>query len=325
MRNIENRRNTEQITPQQAERIQPGHVKPQQAEQIQQEQDNSHTKKYIQMKLFSPLSGIHFLKDSQGRRHYVGDREGDLDGEDLARYEEAIKKQVDRENQPEIPGGDPFDPMEDEFLSLPLREKTVRAWISVEKIKGVLYGCTTLLLKEPLTPREQEELYDHLTIQYSDGWGDSLEQRDIRVEDGFINVRFCDTWDIDFFQQTNEVEAPIPERRKRPAQAEQKPVYPDPGKPRLKLQAQIQEGNIFSVLPHAIQLLNRHGRREEAQGLYHRVVETGNCFQEALAIIREYVEIEPASAGETGDLKGQKTKRKKTEGKKTKWTKEQGR
>ncbi len=325
MRNIKSGRNTEQITPQQAERTQPEHVKPQQAERIQPEQENSQTKKYIQMKLLSPLSGIHFLKDSQGWRHYVGDREGDLNGKDLARYEEAIKKQVDRENQPEIPGGDPFDPMEDEFLSLPLREKTVRAGISVEKIKDVLYGCTTLLLKAPLTPRELEELYGHLTIQYSDGWGDSLEQTDIRVEDGFINVRFCDTWDIDFFLQTNEVEAPTPERRKRPAPADQKPIPPDPGKPRLKLQVRLQEGNIFSVLPDAIQLLNRHGRREEAQGLYHRVTETGNRFQEALAIIREYVEIEPVSARKTGNLKEQKTKGKKTEGKKTKQTKEQGR
>lgn len=155
---MKNERTTKQITLQQAERI-------------QSEQENSKTKKYIEMKILSPLSGVHFLKDSQGRRHYMGDREGNLNGKDLAKYEEAIKKQVDRENQPEIPGGDPFDPMEDEFLSQPLREKTVRAGISVEKIKGILYGCTTLLLKAPLTPRELEELYKHLTIQYSDGWG----------------------------------------------------------------------------------------------------------------------------------------------------------
>src|SRR5699024_243266 len=40
------------------------------------------------------------------------------------------------------------------------------------------------------------DLQDYITGQYSDGWGEGFEQRDIEVEDGILNVHF---WQEDHF------------------------------------------------------------------------------------------------------------------------------
>lgn len=281
-------------------------------------QEDGQTKKYIEMKLISPLTGLHFLKDIHGWKQYTGGDEGSLDGRELAAYEDAIQKQVDKENQPEMEGADPFDPMEDYSGSRSIRDKTVCARFTVENMEGILYACAKLLLKAPLSPWELEEVYDHITRQYDGGWGESLRQTDIRVADGFLNLDFCNTWRIDFLIQMKYVEALIPEKQKESIPAEKDPVYPDPAKPRLKLRIHIQEGNIFSVLPGAMQLLIKHGRREEAEGMYDRVAATGSIFPEVLEIIGEYVDIEPIGTKEKAEPKAQKKKAKQEKAQKKK-------
>ena len=96
---------------------------------------------------------------------------------------------MDRENRPEIEGGNPFDLMDGCFDGSPsIREKVEHGRISVENIGGALYGCTTLILKEELEDWELEELKDFVSIQYSDGWGEGFEQRDIPADGGMIRV-----------------------------------------------------------------------------------------------------------------------------------------
>ena len=61
------------------------------------------------------------------------------------------------------------------------------AIVSVKNVDGTLYGCTTLTLKEFLDTEELSELCEYITGQYSDGWGEGFEQRDIPVDGGTLN------------------------------------------------------------------------------------------------------------------------------------------
>ena len=74
--------------------------------------------------------------------------------------------------------------------SAAIKEKVVSAVPSVKESDGVLYGCTTLELKEYLETEELSELCEYLTGQYSDGWGEGFEQQEIQVDGGELHVHF---------------------------------------------------------------------------------------------------------------------------------------
>ena len=74
--------------------------------------------------------------------------------------------------------------------SVAIKEKVVSAVPSVKESDGVLYGCTTLELKEYLETEELSELCEYLTGQYSDGWGEGFEQQEIQVDGGELHVHF---------------------------------------------------------------------------------------------------------------------------------------
>ena len=114
---------------------------------------------------------------------------GGEDGRELAQYETAIRKAADRENRPEIEGGDPFGLMDEYFDgSLSIQEKVEHGRISVENIGGVLYACTMLILKEELEDWKLAELCEFVSVQYSESWGERFEQRDIPADGGMIRV-----------------------------------------------------------------------------------------------------------------------------------------
>ena len=64
--------------------------------------------------------------------------------------------------------------------------KSIR--ISVEEHGGELCGCATVVVDADLTERGWNDLQEYLSGQYSDGWGEGFEQRDIAVEDGSLNA-----------------------------------------------------------------------------------------------------------------------------------------
>lgn len=53
-------------------------------------------------------------------------------------------------------------------------KKVISAIRFSETKEGVLYGCTTLELTTFLEQPETEELYEYVTGQYSDGWGEAV-------------------------------------------------------------------------------------------------------------------------------------------------------
>lgn len=124
------------------------------------------------------------------------------------------------------------------------------------------------------------ELCEYITGQYSDGWGEGFEQRDILVADGYINVHF---WQREGFHFQSERVQTKAEPEKETAKKAK------PERPRLKLLG--HDGNIFSVLAHASRLLKENGQPEKAKEMRERVTSSHNYYT-ALAIISEYVETE---------------------------------
>ena len=147
--------------------------------------------------------------------------------------------------------------------------------VTIENKDGILYGCTKLELNELLSQEELQEFTEYITGQYSDGWGEGFEQRDIKVDGGTLNVHF---WHPD-------MEQPKMYEKK----TEQIPTKPE--KQRPKLQFLGHDGNIFSIMGNASTLLKKNKQTAEAKEMCKRVLESGDYYK-ALLIISEYVETE---------------------------------
>lgn len=74
---------------------------------------------------------------------------------------------------------------------------------SVEEYNGKLYGVANVKLNNQLTHKEMDDLKDYILGQYSDGWGEGFEQRDIKTKDGNIGVSF---WNYENFYIKSERE-----------------------------------------------------------------------------------------------------------------------
>ena len=276
----------------------------------------------LEMKLLGPLTGGFFLKDSRGQKRDFDGSGKLLDGRELSQYEDAIQKAVDKENRPEFEGGNPFDFMDDGFDGSPsIQEKVEHGRISVENIGGTLYGCTTLILKEGLEDWELEELCEFVSIQYSDGWGECFEQRDIPADGGMVRVYFDFVESPNFQIESAVIKNPDLENQKdsilesnesrlesnESRIPETETPYPQKKKSRPKLSLLRHNRHLFSVLPGALQLLIKSGQKKEADEMYDRVSKV-HGYDEAFAIIREYVEIEWGGTKEKADPGEQKQK-----------------
>ena len=132
-----------------------------------------------------------------------------------------------------------------------------------------------LELNEFLSQEELQEFTEYITGQYSDGWGEGFEQRDIKVDGGTLNVHF---WHPD-------IEQPKMYEKK----TEQIPTKPEKQRPKLQLLG--HDGNIFSIMGDASTLLKKNKQTAEAKEMCKRVLESGDYYK-ALLIISEYVETE---------------------------------
>lgn len=165
--------------------------------------------------------------------------------------------------------------------SAAIKEKVVSAVPSVKESDGVLYGCTTLELKEYLEAEELSELCEYLTGQYSDGWGEGFEQQEIPVEGGELCIHFWRPIDFEFQQAKSEVSKEKSEKQENPVNVPK----------RLKMQLLGMDGNVFAVMARASKLLQENGQGQEAKEMIARVQKSENYYQ-ALHIISEYVETE---------------------------------
>ena len=148
---------------------------------------------------------------------------------------------------------------------------------------GELMGCTTVKLREPLTDAEIKDFQDYLKGQFSDGWGEGFEQREIQTGDGVLYVHFGEE-PFDF--EVEQVRAdPTREQTSH-------------SRPKMKLVGEDGSSaacNIFAILGRASKLLRENGQPEKAKEMSDRVYQSGNYYH-ALHIISEYVETELTGA-----------------------------
>ena len=238
----------------------------------------------MQMKFYSPLTAEFFPNEPDWEDESYNEYEGyPLDGHELLEYETAIRDAV--ENDTRDFGGDLMQYYHEDDS---VRSKVVTAIPSVELHGNKLCGCLTVELKELLLDDEQTVLCNYISGQYSDGWGEGFEQRDIRVDDGTLAVHF---WQEDGFKMTPSFEK-IPK--------------PEKNFLRPKMQLIGQDGNIFAIMGRASRLLKSSGQGDKAKEMRDRVMSC-DSYQKALNIISEYVETElspkPTPKRDRGDAR----------------------
>lgn len=136
-------------------------------------------------RLFSPLFPHIYRKNEWG--DYENEPE-DLNASDILEYEDAILALIQKEKlSSEGERGLAV------YLDDDLSRKVYRINPSVEEWNGELRGVTEVQTHGTLPPSELAELTEWLSSQFSDGWGEGLEQREIKVEDGELYVSFWDS------------------------------------------------------------------------------------------------------------------------------------
>ena len=223
----------------------------------------------MQMKFYSPLTADFFPNEPDYEDEFYDEYGGcPLDGHDLLQYADAVDEAV-KKDIADFNG----DLMQYYHEDDSVRSKVVNAVPSVEIHGNKLCGCLNVELQESLNEGEQAVLCDYISGQYSDGWGEGFEQRDIRVDDGTLAVHF---WQEDGFEMT-------PEREMQQESATREI------RPKMKLIG--QDGNIFAIMGRASRLLKNAGQSDKAKEMCNRVM-ASKSYNAALAIVSEYVETE---------------------------------
>lgn len=175
----------------------------------------------IKIELLTPLTGTFLpneMEQDWEEEDYNDFEEEQVffEGDDLTEYASVIQEKIAEYNRVGH-DDDRTDNLMDYFDgSAAIKEKVVSAVPSVKESDGVLYGCTTLELKEYLEAEELSELCEYLTGQYSDGWGEGFEQQEIPVEGGELCIHFWRPIDFEFQQAKSEVSKEKSEKQENP-------------------------------------------------------------------------------------------------------------
>ena len=226
----------------------------------------------MQMKFYSPLAADFFPNEPDYEDEFYGEYEGyPQDGHELLEYETAIRDAV--ENDTRDFGGDLMQYYHEDDS---VRRKVVRAVPTVDEVNGELVGSLWVDTDAPLTAEEQAVFCAYISGQYSDGWGEGFEQREIDVGDGKLYVHFWQDHDFEL-------------KRDVPDMTEFKKLLNRPKKPKMQLIG--QDGNIFAIMGRASRLLKSSGQGDKAKEMRDRVMSC-DSYQKALSIVSEYVETE---------------------------------
>ena len=241
----------------------------------------------MQMKFYSPLTADFFPNEPDYEDEFYDEYEGcPLDGHDLLQYADAVDEAV-KKDIADFNG----DLMQYYHEDDSVRQKVVSAVPSVEIHGNKLCGCLNVELRESLNEGEQAVFCAYITGQYSDGWGEGFEQREIDVGDGKLYVHFWQDHDFEL-------------KRDVPDMTEFKKLLNRPKKPMMQLIG--QDGNIFAIMGRASRLLKSSGQGDKAKEMRDRVMSC-DSYQKALNIVSEYVETElspsPTPKHDRGDAR----------------------
>lgn len=239
------------------------------------------------MKFYSPLTADFFPNEPDYEDEFYDEYEGcPLDGHDLLQYADAVDEAV-KKDIADFNGNLMQYYREDDSV----RRKVVRAVPNVDEVNGELVGSLWVDTDAPLTAEEQAVFCAYISGQYSDGWGEGFEQREIDVGDGKLYVHFWQDHDFEL-------------KRDVPDMTEFKKLLNRPKKPKMQLIG--QDGNIFAIMGRASRLLKSSGQGNKAKEMRDRVMSC-DSYQKALSIVSEYVETElsptPAPKRDRGDAR----------------------
>lgn len=239
------------------------------------------------MKFFSPLTAEFFPNEPDWENESYNEYEGcPLDGHDLLQYADAVDEAV-KKDIADFNGNLMQYYREDDSV----RRKVVRAVPNVDEVNGELVGSLWVDTDAPLTAEEQAVFCAYISGQYSDGWGEGFEQREIDVGDGKLYVHFWQDHDFEL-------------KRDVPDMTEFKKLLNRPKKPKMQLIG--QDGNIFAIMGRASRLLKSSGQGDKAKEMRDRVMSC-DSYQKALSIVSEYVETElspsPTPKRDRGDAR----------------------
>ena len=239
------------------------------------------------MKFYSPLTADFFPNEPDYEDEFYDEYEGcPLDGHDLLQYADAVDEAV-KKDIADFNGNLMQYYREDDSV----RRKVVRAVPNVDEVNGELVGSLWVDTDAPLTAEEQAVFCAYISGQYSDGWGEGFEQREIDVGDGKLYVHFWQDHDFEL-------------KRDVPDMTEFKKLLNRPKKPKMQLIG--QDGNIFAIMGRASRLLKSSGQGDKAKEMRDRVMSC-DSYQKALNIVSEYVETEltpsPTPKRDRGDAR----------------------
>lgn len=135
------------------------------------------------LRLFSPLFPHLYRRNEWGSLE--NDPE-DLASAELLEYEDEILALIEKYKSPNEGERGLAVYLRDDTLS----EKVHSINPTVEERTGELWCVTEVQTYGDLSASEFAELTDWITGQLSDGWGEGMEQREIKVEDGELYVSF---------------------------------------------------------------------------------------------------------------------------------------
>ena len=239
------------------------------------------------MKFYSPLTADFFPNEPDYEDEFYDEYEGcPLDGHDLLQYADAVDEAV-KKDIADFNGNLMQYYREDDSV----RRKVVRAVPNVDEVNGELVGSLWVDTDAPLTAEEQAVFCAYISGQYSDGWGEGFEQREIDVGDGKLYVHFWQDHDFEL-------------KRDVPDMTEFNKLLNRPKKPKMQLIG--QDGNIFAIMGRASRLLKNAGQSDKAKEMCDRVT-ASQSYSEALSIVSEYVETElspsPTPKRDRGDAR----------------------
>lgn len=152
------------------------------------------------MKFYSPLTADFFPNEPDYEDEFYDEYEGcPLDGHDLLQYADAVDEAV-KKDIADFNGNLMQYYREDDSV----RRKVVRAVPNVDEVNGELVGSLWVDTDAPLTAEEQAVFCAYISGQYSDGWGEGFEQREISVDDGgelYVHFWNSDEWSIQTEQE----------------------------------------------------------------------------------------------------------------------------
>ena len=151
----------------------------------------------MEVKLYSPVFVDLWEYDEYGSYPVHSEP---LDQSAAATYADEISDAIIKERLPEESGRGLMEYYrEDDSVD----EKVRSMHIDVEVHNGKLWAVSTLEVTEPLTEEELTTLRDYITGQFSDGFGEGFEQREIKIDGGELNVHLWSSNDK-FFIDTQE-------------------------------------------------------------------------------------------------------------------------